>query len=120
MSRPIISIMNVTQVVESVLAAWSTPSGNGGVEKAHESLPDRRVLEQVLAIVFEASLLQEENRTLTFRLALRRPESFARTDGPPQGLLRLLFQSPRPFTPHELRRLTPAVDYDRSLLGISP
>jgi hypothetical protein len=111
--------MDVTQAASSVLAAWEAPTRPNVVGYAREPMPDRRVLEQVLATAFEASLLQEENRTLTFRLALQSHQDFPEADGPPDGLHRLLFIAPRPFTPHELRRLTPAVDYDRSLIGIS-
>jgi hypothetical protein len=32
----------------------------------------------------------------------------------------LLFTSPRPFNEYELRRLSPAVDFERSVIGIEP
>ncbi|MEO8877754.1 MAG: putative sensor domain DACNV-containing protein, partial [Polyangiaceae bacterium] len=38
--------------------------------------------------------------------------------GPPRGLHRLIFDKPRPFTKHELRRLSPAATYHRSLIGV--
>jgi Probable sensor domain DACNV len=37
--------------------------------------------------------------------------------GPPTGLHRLEFTAPRPFEVQELRRLSPAADYHRSLIG---
>ena len=111
--------MNVNEAVSIVLAAWRPSADSSGDGSEYEPIPDPSVVEQILEIVFEASLLEEEGRTLTFRLALRGHESFPEADGPPNGLHRLIFSAPRSFTAHELRRLTPAVDYDRSLVGVS-
>jgi hypothetical protein len=81
-------------------------------------LVEPELLKALLETAFEASLLREENRPLVFRMILRDPDRFPPSEGPPEGLHRLLFSKPRPLTAPELKRLTPAVDYDRSLVGI--
>lgn len=109
--------MDPVRVASEVIAAWKglprSQAANCG-----EALPDPAVLERLIETAFEASLLREENRPLAFRLLLRSPHQFSETAGPPGGLHRLLFDKPRPFTAQELRRLAPAVDYDRSLVGL--
>ena len=66
---------------------------------------------------YQAALMREEERPVTFRLILCEPELFSAEGGPPAGLHRLEFTLPRPFEVQELRRLSPATDYHRSLIG---
>jgi hypothetical protein len=47
------------------------------------------------------------------------PTRFPESYGPPEGLHRLEFEEPRTFDEHELRRLSPAADFERSLIGVS-
>jgi len=82
-----------------------------------DALPEPAVLSRMLSICYQASLLREEERPVRFRVILRSPDGFPPPGGPPYGLHRLLFAEPRPFTPDELRRLAPAVDFYRGLLG---
>lgn len=81
--------------------------------------PPRAALEDLLAICFQASLLREEQRPVTFRLILAEPGRFPGEQGPPDGLHCLQFEQTRPFNPLEVRRLSPAADFYRSLLGVS-
>lgn len=81
------------------------------------TLPDLPQLEQVLSVCFQASLLREEGRPVTFRLALAGPDVFPTAEGPPAGLHRLVFGDSRPFDQHELRRLAPAAVFSRTLIG---
>jgi hypothetical protein len=83
------------------------------------ALPEPAVLETLLSTVYQATLLREEERPVTFRLILGDAASFPEPAGPPQGLHRLVFTRPRPFTEHELRRLSPAAKYHRSLIGVT-
>ncbi|MGE0823447.1 MAG: putative sensor domain DACNV-containing protein [Candidatus Binatia bacterium] len=83
-----------------------------------EPLPDMLTLETLLSICYQASLLREEERPVRFRLILCAPEQLEATAGPPTGLHRLVFTAPRPCTEHELRRLSPAVEFYRSLIGV--
>jgi hypothetical protein len=80
-------------------------------------LPEPAVLERFLSVCFQASLLHDEGRPVTFRVALAEPEVFAAAGGPPAGLHRLVLDEDRPFDQHELRRLAPAAGFHRSLVG---
>lgn len=82
-----------------------------------DALPPDRELETILSTCYQASLLREEERPVRFRLMVRGHECFPQEGGPPHGLHRLLFSETRDFTEHELRRLAPAFDFYRSLLG---
>jgi hypothetical protein len=79
--------------------------------------PATSTLADVLSICYQATLLREEGRPVTFRLSLSEPDAFAATAGPPAGLHRLVFTRPLPLDQHELRRLAPAVEFSRSLIG---
>ena len=79
--------------------------------------PLRPRLEEVLSACYQAGLFREEDRPVTFRLALADPGSFEPGAGPPTGLHRLVFSEPRPLNQHELRRLSPAAAFSRSFIG---
>lgn len=81
-------------------------------------LPSSPVLERLLSVCYQASLLHEEGRPVTFRISFAGPEEFARLGSPPAGLHRLLFEQARPFDEYELRRLAPAAVFERSLIGV--
>jgi hypothetical protein len=83
-----------------------------------DRLPEKEILEQLISTCYQSSLMREEERSVNFRLILREPERFAPEEGPPEGFHRLLFTAPRPFSEYELRRLSPAVDFYRALIGI--
>jgi hypothetical protein len=97
-------------------ACPDTPAAVAGGDP--EPLPDTPTLETLLSICYQASLLREEERPVRFRLILRAPEQFQATDGLPTGLHRLVFTTPRPCTERELRQLSPAVEFYRSLIGV--
>lgn len=84
-----------------------------------DPLPALAVLEHLLSTCYQASLLRDEERPVRFRLLLREPERLPPEQGPPTGLHRLIFTQPRPCNVHELRRLSPAVDFYRALIGVS-
>ncbi|MGB3635805.1 MAG: putative sensor domain DACNV-containing protein [Rubrobacteraceae bacterium] len=86
--------------------------------EAAVDLPAMDVLEGLLSTCFQASLMREEERQITFRLILAEPDIFSPEEGPPSGLHCLQFQEPRAFDEQELRRLSPAAPADRSLIGI--
>ena len=77
----------------------------------------RPLLEGAPSARYQASLLREEEQPVIFRLALCEPESFPAEGDPPSGLQRLEFPEARPFDAQELRRLSPATDYPRSIVG---
>ena len=78
--------------------------------------PATSALVDVLSICYKATLLREEGRPVTFRLALSEPDAFAPAAGPPSGLHRLVFARPLPLrrarTPQACsrRRVFPFVD----------
>ncbi len=88
------------------------------VDGPPDQLPEEEILEQLISTCYQSSLMREEERSVNFRLILREPERFAPEEGPPEGFHRLLFSAPRPFSEYELRRLSPAVDFYRALIGI--
>lgn len=100
-------------LAQVVRARWSAVAGP---TDAHP-LPDLGVLEHVLSVCYQASLLREEGRATTFRLALGGPEAFAVTGGPPAGLHRFVLTERRPLDEHELRRLAPVAGFQSSLIG---
>ena len=89
----------------------------GAKDERDDSLPAAPVLEALLSTCYQASLLHEEERSVTFRLIFADPDLFPEEEGPPKGLHRLEFAEPRLFDEHELRRLSPAADFERSLIG---
>lgn len=95
--------------------AVSDADGVGEADETAVLLPDPAVLERLLSACYQASLLHEEGRPVTFRIALARPEAFKAAGGPPTGLHRLVLNPSRPFDEHELRRLAPAAVFQRSL-----
>ena len=82
------------------------------------TLPDADALETLISACYQASLLREEERAVTFRVILCDPQRLPPNEGPPGGIHRLEFPELRPFDVQELRRLSPAADYYRSLVGV--
>ncbi len=99
-------------VAAQELGADPTPGSWGALP------PDRELLERLIIVCYQASLLREELRPVTFRLILAEPERFPCDQGPPDGLHCLRFSETRPFNPLETRRLSPAANFYRSLIGV--
>ncbi|MBW3599172.1 MAG: hypothetical protein KY475_18115 [Planctomycetes bacterium] len=83
-----------------------------------QSLPEPKELEYVISTCYQASLLRDEERPVTFRAIICPPGLLPAEHGPPTGLHRLAFTRPRPLNEDELRRLSPSVDFYRSLIGV--
>lgn len=109
------------ELVALIYQRWNgvSPSEEGSDEPP-ANLPGKAALEQLISTCYQVSMMREEDRPVTLRLILAGPELFAPDQGPPKGFLRLLFSPPRSFNEYELRRLSPAVDFERSLVGIEP
>ncbi len=101
---------------------WRETDGLDGAPaslvNAASGLPSSPVLERLLSVCYQASLLHEEGRPVTLRISFAEPGEFALSGSPPGGLHRLMFEQTRPFDEHELRRLAPAAVFERSLIGI--
>ena len=81
-------------------------------------LPERSLLEHLVSVCYQASLMREETRPVMFRLIIRPPELFPVDMGPPTGLHLLKFNEPRSCNEQELYKLAPAADFYRTLIGI--
>ncbi|APR87300.1 Hypothetical protein A7982_12649 [Minicystis rosea] len=108
------------QLAARVHERWNAVSDTPSdvVDPPAGGLPDREALELLFSVVYQASLLREEERPVTFRLILAEPTAFPAEAGPPLGLHRLLFTQSRRLGTAELRRLSPAVSYHRALIGV--
>jgi hypothetical protein len=62
-------------------------------------------------------MLREEERQIAFRMIVGPIDSFPLDGGPPDGLQVLPFAQPREFTTGEIRRLSPAVEFNRAMIG---
>ena len=103
-----------SELASVVLRRWEEAHAAGLTQLAPL---DAASIAPVLSTCYQATLLREEGRPITFRLAVGSPEAFDASAGPPSGLHRLLFTRRLPLDPHELRRLAPAASFSRSLIG---
>jgi hypothetical protein len=78
---------------------------------------DTGVLEAAISVAYQVSLLRDEDRPLTFRLAVAPPDAFSDEAGPPTGVHRLRFSSARELSVQELRKLSAAAKFSRSVVG---
>lgn len=111
-----------SELVALINQRWQaspTAEGTAAMPEA-ASLPGKAALERLISTCYQVSMMREEARPITLRLILASPNLFPAEQGPPKGFLRLLFSTPRPFNEYELRRLSPAMDFERSLVGIEP
>ena len=103
-----------SDLADLVLRRWHEATAAGHVNLAP---PEPAELTRILSVCYQATLLREEGRPVTFRLALSEPDAFNAGAGPPTGLHRLVFTRPLALDHHELRRLAPAAVFSRSLIG---
>ena len=75
------------------------------------------VLERLYSTCYQASHLTDEGRPVTFRAILADPGSFPAQAESVRDLHRLEFARSRPFDARELRRLSVAADFSRSLIA---
>jgi hypothetical protein len=81
---------------------------------------DAAMFEAVLSVAYQASLLRDEDRALTFRVTIAPREAFDASLGPPNGAHTLHFEEPRDLSVHQLKKLTPAVKFERSVVAVYP
>ena len=111
-----------SELVALITQRWNDASApeQEEMEPSPDNLPGRVALEQLISTCYQVSMMREEDRPVTLRLIVVEPELFPPDQGPPKGFLRVLFSSPRSFNEYELRRLSPAVDFERSLVAVAP
>ncbi|HEX7478882.1 MAG TPA: hypothetical protein VF331_13835 [Polyangiales bacterium] len=110
-----------SQIAQYVRARWRALRQDTPLAADAErdtAVIESSAFEQLLSTAYQASLLHEETRPVTFRLLVGGPESLDPKAGPPSGLHRLVFDAPRAYDAHELRRLSPAAKYHRALIGV--
>ena len=83
-------------------------------------LPTDWQLRLLLDVAYHASLLREEQRPVTFRVLLGHPDDVVKPDQPPTALSGISFDRPRPFNEQEVRRISMAADFFRSLVAVAP
>jgi hypothetical protein len=81
-------------------------------------LPQEHHLRQLFDIAYHASMLRDEDRQVAFRLIFGDPGLLPPDDGPPSGLMPLYLDRPRPFNEQEIRRLSMAALFFRSMIGV--
>jgi hypothetical protein len=102
---------------EEILRLWNTLPKRE-ISEEYAKPPDREVLEYLVSTCYQVSMMSEELRSQRFRIALLDPSAFPPELGPPYGFLRIVFQEPRAFEEYELLKLSPASEFESSLIGI--
>lgn len=109
------------QLAAHIYEFWDSVEGaaySDTEDLSYSQLPCLPVLESLISTCYQASLMREEERAVTFRIILSSSKIFSSDQGPPAGLHCLLFSETSPLTPVELKRLSPAASFDRSLIGV--
>jgi len=81
-------------------------------------LPEFGQLTHLFSACYQASLLREEERPVTFRAILAPPELFSSDAMPPERLQRLAFNESLALEASVLCRLSVAADTQRTLIGV--
>lgn len=109
------------QLAGAAAARWmelEKLSDPGECALRRDALPRPAAFERLLSVAYQASLLQEEDRPIRFRLFVADGDRLPIDAGPPDGLHVLRLVEPRPYNEHEIRRLAPAAKYHRALIGV--
>jgi hypothetical protein len=102
---------------EEILRLWDYFSEREP-SKRYNKLPDGEVLEYLISTCYQVSTMREELRSQRFRIALCDPAEFPPELGPPHGFLRIAFKGARTFHEYELLKLSPASEFESSLIGV--
>ncbi|MFT4176397.1 MAG: hypothetical protein QM627_07040 [Luteolibacter sp.] len=86
----------------------------------HADAPDAESLREAFRTLYAASLLKEEGRSVRARIVIAPPAAFPLTEGPPDGEHVLRFATSHPFSPNEIKRLSPAAGFFHSAIAIWP
>jgi Probable sensor domain DACNV len=98
---------------------WRMDFSKGDPEApATDFLPPYPYFEDLLSVCYQASMLREEDHPVRLRLILASPDQFSPRDFPPMGLHRQIFTQRRPCNESELRKLSPAAAFNRTLVGV--
>jgi hypothetical protein len=95
---------------------WPTWVAKGNYRFGIES---RDALARVLSVTYQASLLHEEGRQVTCRVALCPETDLDPATLAPYSFRGLKLRRPRPFDEQEIRRLSPAATFYRTLIAVT-
>ena len=96
------------ELATKLISYW--PASDDPLDK----LPPEEAVVTLLSEAFQASLLREEGRPVTCRLALVTPSELSETAGPPMGVNVLQLVDERKLRAQEIRRLSPSATFFRS------
>ncbi len=82
--------------------------------------PSAREIRDAAEILYAASLLKEEGRSVRARVILAPPDAFPASGGPPEGAHAVRFSTTHPLTPNEIKRLSPAASFFHSVVAVWP
>ena len=82
--------------------------------------PSVEQIREVCDVLYNASLLKEEGRTVRARAVIAPPEAFDASDGPPDGIHAVRFEVPHILTSSAIKSLSPAAGFFHSAIGIWP
>jgi len=105
-------------LLEVVKQRWATGSSLRS-SSAKVPLPEDKYILDLLHIAFQASLLSEEGRPLSFRIVFCTPQELRKDVSLRNRNRPLIFSQPRPLSISELVGLAPAVDPSQSLIGVT-
>jgi hypothetical protein len=74
--------------------------------------------EALLDVAYHASFMRNEERPVACRILVTPRSAFPLHDGPPSGLLPMAFTTPPRLDEDGLRRLSPAANFYRALVGV--
>ncbi|MFT3990911.1 MAG: hypothetical protein QM680_05825 [Luteolibacter sp.] len=87
---------------------------------SHPDAPQTGQLRQAFRTLYAASLLKEEGRPVRARIVIAPPSAFPLTEGPPDGEHVMRFSNSHPFSPNEIKRISPAAGFFHSAIAIWP
>ena len=100
------------ELARKIISYWPV------VDDPLDKLPPEEAVVALLSEAFQASLLREESRPVTCRLALVTPSELSDAAGPPMGVNALQLVDERKLRAQEIRRLSPSATFYRSLIGV--
>jgi len=100
------------ELARKIISYWPV------VDDPLDGLPPEEAVSALLSEAFQASLLREEGRPVTCRLALVTPSEVSDASGPPTGVNALQLVDERKLRAQEIRRLSPSATFYRSLIGV--
>jgi hypothetical protein len=100
------------ELARKIISYWPV------VDNPLDKLPPDEAVVTLLSEAFQASLLREESRPVTCRLALVTPSELSDAAGPPMGVNALQLADERKLHAQEIRRLSPSATFYRSLIGV--